>query len=236
MMPLTSEDYVSVYWSQLREAIDMMLNNAPGSYKPISYEQMYSAVYKCVCKQYSEQLYGDLMLHMAGQLQRWTQHLNEVADQHFVDEFHKAISQFFHALTSIVPIFTYMNRFYIEGKLHTDLRTELMKLFAEHVSNALVPRLLPLLEEANHQPFRVAPNVMQAIVQNLHSLDPAYAQLAPDLFSRHLIGITAPMSEDDLEAQREADRRLQEELRRAGFDSGDRSKKRVNDQDPITSR
>ena len=61
-----------------------MLTHPPGSYKPISYEQMYSAVYKwvkkeseassagnqkpsilrCVCKQYSEILYRDLFNHM----------------------------------------------------------------------------------------------------------------------------------------------------------------------------
>ena len=79
MTNMTPDDYRDIFWSMLRDAIDQMLTHPPGSYKPISYEQvghekylksidmvlsdvqMYSAVYKCVCKQYSEQLYLDLI-------------------------------------------------------------------------------------------------------------------------------------------------------------------------------
>ena len=87
-----------------------MLSHPPGSYKPISYEQMYSAVYKCVCKQYSDQLYADLMTHVNTRLAQWSSNLGSVADDNFILEFHKALVQYFHALGGIVPIFTYMNR------------------------------------------------------------------------------------------------------------------------------
>ena len=40
---------------------------------------MYSAVYKCVCKQYSEQLYADLMTHVRSRLGQWSAHLTQVA-------------------------------------------------------------------------------------------------------------------------------------------------------------
>ena len=78
----------------------------------------------------------------------------------------QALVQYFHALGGIVPIFTYMNRqdfifclevegvgeskinqpfvnrFYIESKLHTDLRTELIKVFSRDVSDQHVTRFV----------------------------------------------------------------------------------------------
>ena len=108
---MTPEDYRLKFWSELRDAIDQMLSHPPGSYKPISYEQMYSAVYKCVCKQYSEQLYADLITHIRTRLVQMSNILNDVSDNQFISEFHKALVQYFHALGGIVPIFTYMNRY-----------------------------------------------------------------------------------------------------------------------------
>ena len=108
---MTPEDYRLQFWGELRDAIDQMLSHPPGSYKPISYEQMYSAVYKCVCKQYSEQLYADLITHIRTRLVEMSKILNDVSDNQFISEFHKALVQYFHALGGIVPIFTYMNRY-----------------------------------------------------------------------------------------------------------------------------
>ena len=38
---MTPDDYRNIFWKMLSEAIDQMLTHPPGSYKPISYEQMY---------------------------------------------------------------------------------------------------------------------------------------------------------------------------------------------------
>ena len=37
---MSADDYRNVYWSQLKDALDQMLTHPPGSYKPISYEQV----------------------------------------------------------------------------------------------------------------------------------------------------------------------------------------------------
>ena len=75
---------------------------------------MYSAVYKCVCTQYSDRLYSDVMEHIGNIVNRWADHLATV-DQSgaenelsFVREFYSVLARYFHALSSIVPIFTYM--------------------------------------------------------------------------------------------------------------------------------
>ena len=40
MTNMTPDDYRNIFWSMLRDAIDQMLTHPPGSYKPISYEQV----------------------------------------------------------------------------------------------------------------------------------------------------------------------------------------------------
>jgi hypothetical protein len=199
MTNMTPDDYQNIFWSMLRDAIDQMLSHPPGSYKPISYEQMYSAVYKCVCKQYSEQLYADLMTHVKSRLGQWSAHLTQVPDTEFITEFHKALVQYFHALGGIVPIFTYMNRFYIETKLHTDLKSELLKVFSALVSDQHIRRLLPLLNEARSRPFMIAPAVMSTMCKHLYQLNPEYAQMEPKLFSNFLPNILPPMTEEDIQ-------------------------------------
>ena len=82
--------------------------------------------------------------------------MSNIGDDSFITEFHQALVQYFHALAGIVPIFTYMNRFYIEAKLHTDLKTELTKVFSSLVADKHVARLVPLMARAQAQPFSVS--------------------------------------------------------------------------------
>ena len=216
---MTPEDYRLVFWCQLRDAIDQMLTHPPGSYKPISYEQMYSAVYKCVCKQYSELLYADLITHVRTRLAQWSGALSNVSDDQFIAEFHKALVQYFHALGGIVPIFTYMNRFdfsnesrqtlqilfrfYIEAKLHTDLKTELTKLFSSLVADKHVTRLVNLMVTARSQPFSVPPATMATLCRHLYTLNPDYSAIQPGLFSSYLPNVGPRMTEEDLQVTKD---------------------------------
>jgi len=73
---------------------------------------MYSAVYKCVCTHYSERLHGDLVQHIEVILRGWKDLLQAHLDKNdrpaFIMEADRVLSQFFAALGSIVPIFTYL--------------------------------------------------------------------------------------------------------------------------------
>ena len=90
-----------------------------------------------------------------------------------------------------------------------------------------------ILVKAQDHPFSISPAVVQSLIQNLHHLNPEFSRSAPELFSRHLVGIRGPMIEEELEAQRIADRVLQEHLRIVGFNTSDPNRKRINpDLDP----
>jgi len=211
------EEYTDQYWGRLREAIDKMFNHPPGSYRPISYEEMYSAVYKCVCKQFSEKLYADLINHVRTRVAEWSKLLHQVADHTFISGFHSYLVQYFHALGGIVPIFTYMNRFYIESKLKTSLHAELLRVFSSFLADHHVKRLIPLMVEAQSRPFSVQPEMMATLCKYLYQLNHEYIRLEPNLFQHYLPNIGPAMVEDDIERQRAEERRFQEELRQQGW-------------------
>ena len=75
---------------------------------------MYSAVYKCVCKHQAERLYADLIRHVEVILTNWTMDLVKLRQSNdkmsFVLQAHHVLTQFFTALSSIGPIFTYLVR------------------------------------------------------------------------------------------------------------------------------
>ena len=113
---LTQEDYEKEYWPRLDTAIHQLLA-APGQYPPLSYEQMYSCVYKCVCKQFAERLYRDLMTKVEMHLTQRTAEIADADAKTYIEKFNVVLNQYMQALGGIVPIFNYMNRFAERGVL-----------------------------------------------------------------------------------------------------------------------
>uniref|UniRef100_A0A8C7AII4 CDK2-associated and cullin domain-containing protein 1 n=1 Tax=Neovison vison TaxID=452646 RepID=A0A8C7AII4_NEOVI len=142
MNVITIEDYKSTYWPKLDGAIDQLLTQSPGDYIPISYEQIYSCVYKCVCQQHSEQMYSDLIKKITNHLERVSKELQASPPDLYIERFNIALGQYMGALQSIVPLFIYMNKFYIETKLNRDLKDDLIKLFTEHVAEKHIYSLM----------------------------------------------------------------------------------------------
>jgi len=218
------------HWPLLRDTVDVVLHQPAGSYHPFSYEKMYSAVYKCVCKHQAERLYADLMKHVEGVVKEWSSKLEELRQKGdivaFSLEFHRIISQFFTALSSIVPIFIYLNRFYVESRLNTNLVTQLHLTFVRNLSDLYIKDLLQCMEQA--PAMSISPAIKQAILKYLNVLNPQYCQLNTSLFANYLTGIIPPMSEDDLQSQIEADQQLQQQLRESGFNTSNQRLKRSN--------
>ncbi|XP_040847970.1 CDK2-associated and cullin domain-containing protein 1 isoform X2 [Ochotona curzoniae] len=217
MNVITIEDYKSTYWPKLDGAIDQLLTQSPGDYIPISYEQIYSCVYKCVCQQHSEQMYSDLIKKITDHLERVSKELQASPPDLYIERFNIALGQYMGALQSIVPLFIYMNKFYIETKLNRDLRDDLIKLFTEHVAEKHIYSLMPLLLEAQSTPFQVTPSTMANIVKGLYTLRPEWVQMAPTLFSKFIPNILPPAVESELSEYAAQDQKLQRELIQNGF-------------------
>ncbi|XP_053548647.1 CDK2-associated and cullin domain-containing protein 1 isoform X1 [Bombina bombina] len=227
---ITVDEYRSTYWPKLESAIDQLLTQSPGDYIPISYEQIYSCVYKCVCQQHSEQMYSDLMRKITSHLDRVSQELQMCSPAQYIERFNLALGQYMGALHSIVPLFIYMNKFYIETKLNRDLKDDLIKLFTDHVADKHIYSLMPLLLEAQSTPFQITPSTMASIVKGLYTLRPEWVQLAPTLFSKFIPNILPPAMESELQDYAAQDQKLQRELMQNGFNRGDQSRKRAGDE------
>ncbi|XP_049666164.1 CDK2-associated and cullin domain-containing protein 1 isoform X1 [Accipiter gentilis] len=230
MNVITIEDYKSTYWPKLDSAIDQLLTQSPGDYIPISYEQIYSCVYKCVCQQHSEQMYSDLIKKITNHLERVSKELQASPPDLYIERFNVALGQYMGALQSIVPLFIYMNKFYIETKLNRDLKDDLIKLFTEHVAEKHIYNLMPLLLEAQSTPFQITPSTMANIVKGLYTLRPEWVQMAPALFSKFIPNILPPAVESELQEYAAQDQKLQRELMQNGFTRGDQSRKRAGEE------
>uniref|UniRef100_A0A8C5QAJ5 CDK2 associated cullin domain 1 n=1 Tax=Leptobrachium leishanense TaxID=445787 RepID=A0A8C5QAJ5_9ANUR len=149
---------------------------------------------------------------------------------HYIEKFNLALGQYMGALQSIVPLFIYMNKFYIETKLNRDLKDDLIQLFTDHVADKHIYSLMPLLIEAQSTPFQVTPSTMASIVKGLHTLRPEWVQLAPTLFSKFIPNILPPAMESELQDYAAQDIKLQQELMQNGFARGDQSRKRAGDE------
>lgn len=230
-----AEEYERTFWPMLEAAIHKLLTLSPGEYVPLSYEQMYSCVYKCVCKHLSEKLYEDLMTLITCHLQKVSADLQCVDQCVYIIKFNAALNQYLQGLGGIVPIFNYMNRFYVESKLNTDLKTELLRLFSALVADQHIPKLIPMLNEAQTKPFSVMPEVMANLVKNLYLLKPEFAMVCPVLFSKYIPNVLPPMNIGDLPTVIEATRKEQEVMLNDGFVRGTQDRKRSVSEDALNN-
>ncbi|XP_035387728.1 CDK2-associated and cullin domain-containing protein 1 isoform X1 [Electrophorus electricus] len=247
MNVITVEDYKKAHWPKLERAIEHLLTQSPMDHISISYEQIYSHVYKCVCQQHSELLYNDLMQKITSHLQQvslklqkyvlfsWIQVTHgtsnwESPPESLIENFNHALIQYTFAHQCIVSVFIYMNKFYIETKLNRDLKDDLMKLFSDYVAEKHVDTLIPLLKNAHAMPFQVKPSTMESVVKGLYALRPDWAPLAPALFSRFIPQIHPPALESQLLHYAAQDQKLQMELSLNGFSRGDQSRKRSSEE------
>lgn len=223
------DDYRKNHWPNLEKAIVRLLIQNPTDHISVSYAQIYSYVYKCVCQQHSELLYNDLTSKITSHLQQISTNLQASSLENLIENFNVALTQYTASLQCIVPVFMYFNKFYIESKLNRDLREDLMRLFAVHVAEKHIDRLMPLLIEAHSMPFQVQPSTMANVVKGLYSLRPEWAQLAPLLFSGFIPQINPPAVESLLSDYAAHDQKLQMELSMNGFPRGDQSRKRASE-------
>lgn len=207
---VNDEDYISLHWPKLEGAIQLILQQNPGEFIPISYEEMYSTVYKCVCQQYADKMYQNLIELVTSYLKRVAEELQATPAEAYLEKFNFAMAQFFQAVSGIVAIFSYMNRFYVTPKLHTDLKTELWKLFTNLVADNTL--LFDVIEQVSSRPFGVNPQVMMSIIKGLYSLKPEFSMRNPVLFARFIPNLLPPAQCDQLPSMIQEDRLLQENL------------------------
>ncbi|XP_031549568.1 CDK2-associated and cullin domain-containing protein 1-like [Actinia tenebrosa] len=208
--PVSDIEYSAQFWPKLEGAILLILRQNPGEFIPISYEEMYSAVYKCVCQQYSEIMYKNLIDLVTIHLTEVTKDLQGTSGKTYLEKFDFLMAQYLQAVTGIVAIFNYMNRFYVVPKLHADLTVELKRLFTEIVADN--PFLFNMIDEVSQNPFAVSPHTMMSVIKGLYSLKPEFAERNPSLFAKYVPNLLPASRHQDLPLFIEETRQLQRDL------------------------
>lgn len=239
MTHMTDDDYVTTYWPQLREAIDRLLQGPPIATEHkgpvIQFEPMYSAAYKCVCQQHSETLYNDLISHINNYFLMIAMDLKNVDDAALIETYYTLIHRILYSLDGIIPIFTYLNRVYVVGKLGSNLRTELQKVFCAAVIDPVIDRLIEVIKlTPEFRPFQIAPHVLASIVKNLHKLNPNFATKYPEVFERYIPGVRPPMREHELPGYINETHELQLGLRQSWITTSTQGRKRHVDEEMLT--
>ncbi|XP_046851678.1 CDK2-associated and cullin domain-containing protein 1-like [Xenia sp. Carnegie-2017] len=206
---ISDEDYYKEYWPKLRAAIHIILRQKPGEFIPISYEETYSAVYKCVCFQHSEKLYENLMTLVNEVLTRIKDDLESQPFNVFLKQFAYIQTQYFQSVEGITAVFNYMNRFYVQPKKNCDLKSELLMLFSQVVADN--ERLFEILEYSVNESFSSEPDLLMTIVRGLYTLRPDFAQRIPDLFSRFIPNLVSGAASLDQEIMETLE--MQDDLR-----------------------
>ncbi|XP_062500434.1 CDK2-associated and cullin domain-containing protein 1-like isoform X2 [Corticium candelabrum] len=207
------DEYHLSFWPKLAQALTLILNQTPGQLFPISYEEIYSTVYKCVGHGFSETLYSQLL-----------EHCKPIQDA--VDCFLFILHQFTQAVKGIVPIFQYMNRFFILPRMQQDLSTILTQLFVSEVAESEV--FIGLVTEALQQDLAVKPDDLMKIAQNLYQVCPEYARKHPALFVRFIPSLFPPSTLTQLAAYRSQELLCQQQLEsEPGFTREQRERKRL---------
>ncbi|KAJ9580134.1 hypothetical protein L9F63_004207, partial [Diploptera punctata] len=210
------------YWGVVSKAVEHILQGTPGT--RVSFEQMYSIVYKSVCDGFSEKMHDDLMAQCTRHLELVDLSLNsykQESDQQqggdvtrLIIFFHQALECYLKAIQQITPIFAYMNKFYVEVTSQSSLHAQLLDLFRHKVADNRMDVLMASVEDLLTRPFALPPAAISALFVNLHCVGRGeYGRRYPHLFSRYVPGILPPMKEGDLDAHIAEIRALQDNLR-----------------------
>nr|XP_040574399.1 CDK2-associated and cullin domain-containing protein 1-like isoform X2 [Lepeophtheirus salmonis] len=142
----------------LKEALERILKPSSFNHEPVSFEKMYSAVYKCVCKGFTGRLFENLIEQIGIIILKWTKDVQSVEGEAFVNAFNNILSHYIISLHSVVPIFYYMDRYSRE----IDLMRELLGSFVDKFAN---PNIIKLFVALNQMDPSSTSN--KIIIQNL---------------------------------------------------------------------
>lgn len=128
---LDETSYNEKYWSQLRGMLEMIFHQAAGSYQPVSYEETYTLIYKCVSMRSAERLFRDIVQYVESVIQGWQIGLERVSGNStlFVDAFAKTLEQYFHAMSTLLPVCTYLDKSYVKIRMGSTLEQFLNGVF-----------------------------------------------------------------------------------------------------------
>lgn len=225
---ISRELFDSQYWPKLQSAIEVMLNQNPGEFIQLSYEDLYSTAYKCATQQYSEEMYVKANAVIERHLFLICQDLENCAVENFLEKFSFLLAQYLQAVDGLSSVFSYMDRAYVvisHGKSFSSL---LLNQFADTIASRSL--VFDVLEKASENIIETEPHILMSVVKGLYSLRPGFAVRNMQLFSRFIPNIAPSLRVENLPMMVKETALMQKELtEKYGFARNSCNKRKIDE-------
>jgi len=224
---LTDEQFYALNWELIKNTLELFLR--PNQQIMVSFEQTFTAVYKCICKMQGEHLFGDTISYVRNYLNQVGVDLQSTNENEFLAKLDLHIKHYLGAADGISKCFSYMDRSFLNEFKNTNLQSELHKLFAEVISDRVINNAMQLLTNLLTVPMGISPAIASSLCHGLYVINPKYGETYFQNFCRYIPKLAPPMTDDEIPAEILAAHQVQQQLQEQGFNTGDQTLKRPAD-------
>eukprot|EP00112_Aurelia_sp_Birch-Aquarium-sp1_P026152 Seg909.16 transcript_id=Seg909.16/GoldUCD/mRNA.D3Y31 product="CDK2-associated and cullin domain-containing protein 1" protein_id=Seg909.16/GoldUCD/D3Y31 len=199
------------YWPKIQNAIQIMLTQRPGEPFKLSYEDLYSAAYKCATQQYSEPMFQRMSEIADNHISQSLLNFMTCTSEEYLERFNFLMAQFIQAVDGLSSIFSYMDRSYVVLKFGRSISSLLLNQFADKILSQ--SRIFDILKLISGGTMDAEPHIMMSLIKGLYSIKPEFARMNMQLFSRFIPNIEATAQVENLQNMVEQMREMQAEIR-----------------------
>ncbi|XP_034234926.1 CDK2-associated and cullin domain-containing protein 1-like [Thrips palmi] len=216
-------EYARDFWTPLNNTIEAFLHPSSQT-SPISFQDTFTLVYKCVGEGHSDRLHSDLMqtvskylknLHVE-LLQCLTSDNEATQGQGIIQMIHMfdcALSDYIKAVKGISASFSYLGKYFAQKKNYKTLEDELTLMFCSEIAEHFIHDILSCVERS--PPFTLEPALLSRLFHNLQTVSREdYGALYSKLFARFVTDALPRMHEHDLDSHIAEVHELQAQMRR----------------------
>lgn len=215
------------YWEPLDKALNLILNPASGV--KVSFGEIFTLVYKCVCEGFCNELHYSLR----NKIHRYVQNINDILNNighhsdkskvvSLVREINASVEAFLSSIQQISKLFTYMDKTYIE--VNNEDRAHYIHNIACFIYCDIIleSRISNLVNHIDTSPaFTFSPAELSSFFNKVNQISQGrYAKTFPHMFARYIPNILPPMCESDIQAHINDVAMLQQHLRASGYNDG----------------
>ena len=216
-------DYLRIYWTPLNHTIEAFLHPSTQT-QPISFQETFTMVYKCVGEGHSERLHSDLMQTVTSYLKNLHVKLlqcltcdNEGRQEQGIIKmiliFDSALADYIIAMKGISATFSYLGKYLAHKQTYKTLEDELTLMFCVEIAEHFIHDILSCVERS--PPFTLDPALLSRLFRNLQIVSrDGYGTLYSALFARFVTNALPRMNEQDVQSHIAEVHELQAQMKR----------------------
>lgn len=221
-----STKFNNCYWEPLDEALNVILNPASGV--KVSFGEIFTLVYKCVCDGFCNELHYSLRNKIHRHVQSFNDTLTNIGhhcDKSKVVSLIRAINvsldAFLSSIQQISKLFTYMDKTYIEVNNEDSahcIHNVACFIYCDIILESRISNLVSHIETS--PAFTFSPADLSSFFVKVNQISQGrYAKIFPNMFARYIPNILPPMCESDIPAHINDVAMLQQHLRASGYNN-----------------